>query len=67
MTKTTAEQILIQDCFATPNGKKAAIKLLASKGATILNDKYLMLDGTQYQILIDNRVGVLTLKAFKGE
>ena len=64
MTKTVAEQVLIQDCFATKNGKKAAINHLARKGAVIMNEKYPVLDGMPYEIRIDNKAGILTLKAF---
>jgi len=64
MTKTVAEQILINDCFATKNGKKAAIKELSRKGAVIMNDKYPILDGVAHEIRIDSKRDVLVLRAF---
>jgi hypothetical protein len=66
MTKAIAEQILIQDCFATKNGKKAAINHLARKGAVMMNEKYPILDGIPHEIRIDNKAGILTLKAFSN-
>jgi len=64
MTKAIAEQILIQDCFPTKNGKKAALKTLSRKGATLLNENYVVLDGISYQIIIDHKANILTLRAF---
>ena len=62
MTKAHVEQYLINDCFATTKGKKAAINNLSRKGVVLVNGKYPVLDGKTYEIRINNSAGILELR-----
>jgi hypothetical protein len=66
MTRAIAEQILINDCFATKLGKKAAINHLARKGVSLMNEKYPVLDGIVHEIRIDNKQGILVLRPIEN-